>query len=346
MARDAILSLERLNCAVESDASGGSEPYVWPALIRIDDLTLQTPELVGIVAPSSNNARLEIASDMRAGQSAPLPAGVSSLRVRLEDGLAIQQLVLAVTLWEHDETPDGAMKAGFNAYVATLRSAIADNLFALNSSDEDEVNDAIERIKLAVKAAVRSAIENALSGWEKARVFIGTLNLDDVVGTDFHRFEVTNGQTFELSFQETRNDRLTQSYTLAGTLHVRPVPIELCPEQLAQVKAARDAVAGVDAEIRATQAELVSAPPALKPFLVSEIRRLRTVELPAAQAALEAAQAALEACRNRFRDRFEVLAGRPEVILETVPYGPDPTPGGTSPPTRPPIPTVPVINRH
>jgi hypothetical protein len=42
-ATDGIIVRERLRCIRESDVAGGSEPYIWPALLWIDDNTLATP---------------------------------------------------------------------------------------------------------------------------------------------------------------------------------------------------------------------------------------------------------------------------------------------------------------
>ena len=105
MATDAIITLERLRCIRESDGTGHSEPYIWPTLLSIDDNTLATPLLVGVTAPALGNARVVIKNDMRAGQTADIPASVGVLRVRFEDGLAIRRLILAVALWEGTKLP-------------------------------------------------------------------------------------------------------------------------------------------------------------------------------------------------------------------------------------------------
>jgi hypothetical protein len=186
MATDAIITLERLRCIRESDGTGHSEPYIWPALLWIDDNTLAHPQvLVGVTAPVLGNARVVIKNDMRAGQTADIPTSVGVLRVRFEDGLTIRRLILAVALWEEDETPEAAMRAGFQAFSSELRAAVADNLFALSQASKEEENAIIETIKTRVSNRVRSAIENGLTGWQKARVFLGTLNLDDIIGSDF-----------------------------------------------------------------------------------------------------------------------------------------------------------------
>lgn len=112
MATDAIVILERLRCIRESDVAGGSEPYIWPALLWIDDSTLSEPIPVGVTAPALGNARVVIKNDMRAGQTADIPLSVGMLRVRFEDGLSIRRLILVVALWEEDETPEAARVPG------------------------------------------------------------------------------------------------------------------------------------------------------------------------------------------------------------------------------------------
>lgn len=310
MATDSIITLERLRCIRESDASGHSEPYIWPALLWIDDNTLSEPPdnpiLVGVTAPALGNARVVIKNDMRAGQTADIPPSVGMLRVRFENGLTIRRLILAVALWEEDETPEAAMRAGFQAFSSELRAAVADNLFALGQASEEELDAIIEIIKTRVKNRVKSAIENGLTGWQKTRVFLGTLNLDDIINSEFKNFpdpHVTPS-TFTLAFRAGSSD----NYEIQGNLQVRPVRVDRCQAQVDAVKAAQSAVDGVDGEIRALQAELQHASPAEKPFIISEIKRLREEELPIVIAALEDARRALQRCRGR-TDPFVDTAG-------------------------------------
>jgi len=300
VAIDSIITLERLRCTREKDASGHSEPYIWPALLWIDDTTLSEPRdnpiLVGVITPALGTARVVIKNDMRAGQTADIPTSVGMLRVRFEDGLTIRRLILAVALWEEDETPEAAMRAGFQAFSSELRAAVADNLFALSLASEEELDSIIETIKTRVKDRVKSAIENSLTGWQKARVFLGTLNLDDIIDSNFRNFpdpHVTPS-TFTLAFRSGSSD----IYEIQGNLQVRPVRVDRCQFQINAVKAAQSAVDAVEEEIQGLQAELQDAPPAQKPFILSEIKRIREEELPIAIAALEYARRELQRCRE------------------------------------------------
>ncbi len=310
MATDAILVLERLCCNREDDGSGHSEPYIWPVLLWIDDNTLATPELVGMTSPVLGNARVVIKEDMRAGQVAAIPPSVGMLRVRLEDNLSVRRLILTVALWEEDETPEDAMRAGYKAFSNELRAAIADNLFALNQASGDELDALIEAIKARVKGKVTSAIRDGLTGWQKTRVFLGTLNLDDIVNSAFVNFGDPVATQFTLQFLNGANN----NYEIDGSLQMRPVVVDRCQAQVDAVKAAQAAVNGVDAQIRALQEELKHASPAEKSFIIAEIKRLRAEELVEANQALEEARKALEACRAR------LVSTRPDVVdvvLET-----------------------------
>jgi hypothetical protein len=309
MATDAIVVLERLSCFREGDASGHSEPYIWPALVWIDDLTLATPEQLGVAGPVLGNARVVLQGDMRAGQSADIPDSVGVLRVRLEDNVSIRVLALVVALLEEDETPKPAMEASFLAFGSELRAAVAANLPALAAArSQSEVDEIIDAIKRRVRAAVRAATGNALTGWQKTRVFLGTLNLDDPVGEAFRAFpplapgkplpgpDKLRPENFSLSLGAPDAD----NYAIEGQLLTRPVKVDLCHSQAQDVQRAQALVEGIEAEIHALQADLHGGDPGLpKAYLTAEIRRLQQEELPSAIAALEEAQRALQACRKR-----------------------------------------------
>jgi len=125
MPTDAIVLLEQLHCIKLLNTESRTEPYIWPALIRIDDNTIATPELVDLFAPVIGNARVVIKDSMRAGQTASIPSSVGILRARFDDNLMTRRLILVVALLENDETPRSAMEAGFRAFNSELRAAIA-----------------------------------------------------------------------------------------------------------------------------------------------------------------------------------------------------------------------------
>lgn len=128
MSTDAIIGFDSLRCISEGAGSGGSEPYIWPALVWIDRQTLSMPDRIGFSAGVLGNARQVIRSGMRAGQVAPVPAGVNTQRVRLEDGPQrnFRRLLPIVALWENDETPARVLQAGFTTYMQTLRAEMVE----------------------------------------------------------------------------------------------------------------------------------------------------------------------------------------------------------------------------
>ena len=168
MATDAIVLLEQLHCLTLINTETRTEPYIWPALIRIDDNTLTTPDLVAMQSPVLGNARVVIKDSMRAGETASIPSSVGILpSVRGQSGDA--QLLLVVALLENDETPEDAMEAGFKAFNSEVRSAIADNLFALSAANEEETKAITDQISERVAGRVRSAIENELARMKRRR---------------------------------------------------------------------------------------------------------------------------------------------------------------------------------
>ena len=107
MAIDALIVLESLSCIRLINQEQRTEPYIWPALIRIDDNTLNTPALVAITGPILGDARVVIKDSMRAGETASIPGSVGILRTRFEDHLTHRFLILVVALFEEDENSTG-----------------------------------------------------------------------------------------------------------------------------------------------------------------------------------------------------------------------------------------------
>jgi hypothetical protein len=307
---DAILTLRQLACIAESDGNGHSEPYIWPVLLRIDDGTLTTPQLLSVIAPVVGHARDEIAQDMRAGQTAAIPAGVGVLRTRYADGQSTRKAVVVVALWESDETPDAAVRAGYQAFVSEVGAAIADNLVALKSArdthDDAELDRLIGVIKARVESRVRAAIRNALTATQKLKVKLGILNLDDFVGSEFKFFDTIADAGVDLTIADV-GDR----YRLTGELDARIVVPDRCQAFVDRVRDAQATVNGINAEIAELQAELHGGSDLPKAAIIAEIKRIRAEDLPPARSELLAAQAALAACR----------AGQPHVDPVPVAVG-------------------------
>lgn len=306
MATEAILSLEQLRCIKLQNTESRTEPYIWPVLIRVDDNTISTPQLVSVISPALGNARVVIKDSMRAGDVASIPLSVGTLRTRFDDNLSTRRLLLVVALLENDETPETAMRAGFQAFVSEVGLAIADNLLALSAANEDEEKALIDVIQKRVTGRVKAATENALTAWEKAKILAGILNLDDATGSAFTSFGKPSlvSAPVNLAF-ETKGSILgipTQTrYEIQGRLQVKPVVVSRCQPQVNAVAAAQTAVHDIENEIAELQAQLHGQgdePPLPKAFIVAEIRRIRQEELGPAMLALQQARAALQACRD------------------------------------------------
>jgi hypothetical protein len=320
MAQDAIISLETLQCIREDDHNDGSEPYLWPVLIRIDDATLQTPGLVRLVAPPSSDARVVIKDSMLAGQTADIPASVGLLSTRLEDNLFDTRLILIVALLEEDDTPEHAVRAGYVAFVDALGAVFGqfstlldlknaeDALQAAQDANDPAAIQAAEAQKAAVikgiedevKARVKSAIEDELTPWEKGKVLAHLLNLDDTIDSNFKSFSQAFPAQFSLSFV----NGSSENYVIRGRLRLRQIVVDNCQAQVEAVKRAQTAVNNVLNWIKQLQAELRQASGPEKPIIIAEIRRVRREELAEAQTALNNALTALSICRVRIPATF------------------------------------------
>ncbi|GAB2544653.1 hypothetical protein [Spirosoma aerophilum] len=300
MATTAVITLERLHCIHESDGTGHSEPYIWPVLIWIDTRNGN----VGISDLVLGNARVVIKNDMRAGETVNIPSSVSTLRVQFADDPTKYNLILSVALWESDETPEEAMRAGFKAYSSELRQAIIDNLLALLNArgNPDEEKAVKKTIEDRVKSKVESGIKGALTTWQKAKVKLGSLNLDDIVGgatQDLGSLGQSATRPISLAFS---NDSASEVYEIQGNITTRPVPVDLCQSKVDAVTAAQDELSGIRASIQSLQDELHHAGPQQKPGIIKAIKEEQK-KLPAAIAALDQAKQALKTCRDFWANR-------------------------------------------
>lgn len=312
MPSDAIVSLEQLRCLTLKNTESRTEPYIWPALLRIDDNTLATePNLMVLSAPLLGSARVVIKDSMRAGEVAAIPGSVGLLRTRFEDNLETRRLVLVVALFENDETPESAVRDGFRAFKDELPLAISERLFDLVAADEAEDEEESDRItgeiRKRLEDRVRSAIRNGLSGFEKAKVLAGILNLDDPAGSTFKSFgkgglgPTAITLTFEAKRRLLGQLESVSKFEIQGQLLLRRVIIDRCKSRVEAVNDAQSIVNGIQQEIESLQDQLQGqgdGPDLPKPFILQEIRRLREEELGPALEALEDARAALKACRD------------------------------------------------
>ena len=313
MPTEAIITLQDLECITIKDNETRVEPYIWPALIKIDTSTINAPDgrFVDVIALSPSLASTVIKSSMRQGDVAPIPSAMATLRTRFEDSVALKQLILIVSLLERDETPQGAIRAGFEAYVRELRAAFKDefpNLFQ-TANDEEGQNAVITRIKDRVASKTKSAIKDALSAGDKVKSALGFLDNDDFISSANVKFgenfflNTPNSAPITLVFQ-TKTVIIEQAfppklgeglvrYHIRARLQARPPVIDPCLSQANAVKAAQATVDGIRNEIEELQGTFP------KGSANAEIERLRKEELAPALAELEKAKKALQLCRSQ-----------------------------------------------
>lgn len=291
------LRLDHLQCRVQSDASGGSEPYLWPMLLWVTDHSIGTPTPVRSNHP--HTPRTVLAQDVHAGTGLAVPAAAGTVRTQLETGDSLRKAIAVVSLLENDETPDHVVRAAYDAYVEAIPASVAAHLLDLASDDDTVVQAATDAVKREVEAAVKSAGSDEMSAWEKFKVGIGSLNLDDQVGSAFTSTEVT--KPLELSFTIVEGSgssaHVTQDWRLSGLLTVDH-RVDLCASQVLAVNQARVARDSALRQLRALQTQFAQASAAEKPAIQLDIDEARAV-LADAESAVASAEAALAACRAR-----------------------------------------------
>ncbi|HEX2112478.1 MAG TPA: hypothetical protein VHF67_13105 [Gaiellaceae bacterium] len=316
MALEVTLVLHELHCVKESEE--GSEPYIWPVLLWVDDTTIhnQGDDVLGVRGPVLGDARVVLKARMSGGETAPIPFPLGTLGVRLLEASMFSYVLLVVALFDRDETPQAAMWAGCKAFASELRTAIAQRLpylkAAIAQGDDAELQRLIEEIKIQVKAATNSATWNELTGWQKTRVVLGTLNLDDYVGFAFY-FGKPAPAELELVL---RSDNGSEEYRINGSVDARPATIDVCQAQAV--------VDGIEGLISAAKAGYQDASSAGKAAISSQIKQLnqdldvaiaalgearRAQDLDVAIAALGEARRALQRCRHRWAELAEIRSG-------------------------------------
>jgi hypothetical protein len=309
------LRLNQLECHVQGDASGGSEPYLWPMLIWVTDQTLASPALVRSNHP--HTPRTVLGQNVTAGAVLAIPPAAGTTGVQLADGEVLRSALAVISLLENDETPQHVVVAAYDSYVRELPAAIARHLLDLSSDDQDTVDAAKAAVRAEVSAAVKSAGAGEMTSWEKFTVGIGSLNLDDQVGSAFD--DTTTTKAIGLDFVETSGSgssaRTTQDWHLTGTLSV-DTRIDLCATQVRaanQAKVHRDQLLD---QLRSLRTARGQARGAEREALDLDIAELEPV-LQAAEAELAAAQAALAACRAGGGGRRPPLGHLDDIVVAT-----------------------------
>jgi hypothetical protein len=288
MGVDASITLQTLHCIRQDRGTGGSAPFIWPAMVWINTSTAN----VIVVAPASSQACVTLSNGMHNGDSASIPPNVGVLTRRFDDDLSKYKLVLTVVLWEKRDLPDGAMTAGFNAFPGALQDAIAANLIGLASTDPTTNAAAVKAVKDSVQQQVQNAIEGALTDAEKIEIKLGTLVPDSVIDNSSTVISTTLPGSFQITFGNTP-DNQSNDYTIDAGLQLKPV---LCEAELNAMNQDQVVVNQLNAQLEKLKEELAKAPFNQKKEIEQEILDFTKNQLTPAKNKLAKDTKAYEAC--------------------------------------------------
>jgi hypothetical protein len=278
------ITLNTLQCIAESQ-SGGSNPYLWPAMVSID----KTTGNVGGAGIPAANAHNVLKQGMKAGDSTTIETTVGVISAVLDNTLANLAVILAVGMFSANQTPDDAVTAGYNAFQTALQAGVQSNLLALISTDPAVVEQAQQEISDKVTAAVTSAISNALSALQKVEIGLGTRTLDSTIGNGSTSFLNLANTDFTLSIGK---PNAANYYEISGSLTAAAV---LCADQRTALAQATGRLSEATLTFEKFQAEYQRAPPSAKAEIEPELI-VAEKDVEAAQKAVDAANQALQAC--------------------------------------------------
>jgi len=310
MSIQAVVRLETLRCVSQA---GSSEPFIWPFLASsaLGPLTFESTPGSALLSES----RKVIATEMMAGQSADLEFPGNVLTHSFREGQHDCSLVLVVALLEADDNSIRSMSAGYQVFLDELHKELGANGPTLsNATDEsgqltDEGQALLDAIKARVSSKVFAAVKDSLSGFEKFKIWIGSLNPDDFVGASHRQWKKVEDLaapapfTLELSGTVFEGDAgawiaVEMNYELDGTLTVVPIVVDECQREIDNKAAATQAIRSLQNQVSALQHSLGTATPQQKSGIINQIEKLNTELIPAAEKWLVRAEEALQRCRT------------------------------------------------
>lgn len=221
MPKQVTFRLNQLRCIAESDARGGSEPYVWVTYFVVDGRNITQAEPVTTYSPIFNDLRREVPDNVRAGQVVNVPHFMANFTAQIDPGpLNFMLAGCIVVLLEEDDTPDRAMFAGRNVYAEgiheQLNKLIKERIRTLNRGP---VTDAeVRAIRDAIAPRVGSAIASNLTLRQK---LFG--NQDDQLGFAHVTFIGNEITTRNFQFPEFVEPGGKNRFVLNGSLNVAGV---------------------------------------------------------------------------------------------------------------------------
>jgi len=294
--------LTTLRCIKESDAKGGSEPYLWVTYFALDGRNIAQANPLTIDTPPATFIRKEFPDNVADGQVINVTASLSNRSFQVDPGpLNFMMAGCIAVLLEEDDTPENAIIAGHLAYSKEIEKQL--NALVkkrISTADKSEIKDSeVKVIRDAVNSKVKSAIKDNLSLGQK--LFD---NQDDLLGFTFVNLvnEAIQTKTFDFPeiFEGDNRQSSSNRFVLSGAVTAGPVPpppVEICKTQKAAVNAKLQEIQGLQGIVTSLQLQLQHATPQQKPGIVKAIQSTND-QITKAQAELATLQAALQACLN------------------------------------------------
>jgi hypothetical protein len=277
--------LQQLQCTSLPDSTG-RKPYLWPALTAIDIASQNSLPTITIIPPEADEngtSGFLLSNDMHAGDSVDIPSFAGALGHSSEDGFPRRNLILLVTLWEHHDFPQGAIDAGYNAYLDGVLCGIAANLNFLDNSDV--VQGIAQNIQTAVTSAIKCALPLLFAGAPDIPVGFNSLSwINPAVGTSPFSLEILSAPSGPKA-----------QYVIQGQLEVSA---DHCTAEQAAVSRAQLQIDQIQASIDVLNQEWQHASPGMRTYILQQRRQLKA-DLEAAKANVEKARKALTTCQIR-----------------------------------------------
>jgi hypothetical protein len=282
----ASIQLRRLRCTFQPKIQG-CRPYLWGVLLGVDDDTLASGALVATVSfpPTPDGSFSEIAPAMHGGDTAPIPGEVARYAARFRSGQTHNDLILVVVLWDGQDTPLHAIAKGYAAFLGEIRDAVADNVVALSTADEDQEKAIEETIKKRVHDKVEAAIKGDLSDLDKIAFATGLNTPDRLIDSKFRHVSLKAADSVT-PFTFTFNDVIDEFQLDAE----QSVVADPCEEQAVRVRFTQQTIENIQGALKQLHHQPES------PKIEAKIEQLEA-ELLTWKATLVQARSDLAACR-------------------------------------------------
>ena len=203
MGTSVTMALNTLHCNAETQ-SGGSNPYLWPAMVWIDKDTIQVGE-IGIAESSDRDI---LARGMKPGDTVSIDSGAGTIQITFEGTVTDYVFILTIGMFQGNSTPADVATAGYRAFQSALESGIQSHLLQLNSGDQTQIDQAQKEISDAVTSAVTAAIKGALTTTEELEIFLHILTLDGTIGSGTATFSDPTNSIFSVTIGDPLGGRL------------------------------------------------------------------------------------------------------------------------------------------